>query len=239
MKRRSGLPRYYPILFNIQDKKCVVVGGGVVGLRKVEMLLDCGARVTVISPNPRPEIVKLFRERAIHLLRRNYRTGDLDGTAIAIAATDLKRVNRKVAKEARKAKVPVNVADDPEPSDFIMPAYFRRGDLTVAVSTGGESPAFARRIRTKLEKSLGREYTCLLSWVGEVRSAIKRKGVSVSPEAWQKALDLDLLARLAKKGQRKKAKDLLLSQLGRASKATKTIADISKESSLMRKRKKQ
>ncbi len=190
------------------------------GLRKVKMLLDFGARVTVISPDPHPEIVKLFRERAIHLLRRDYQAGDLNGAAIAIAATDLKRVNRKVAEEARKAKVPINVADDPGPSDFILPAYFRRGDLTVAVSTGGVSPAFARSIRAKLEESLGGEYTCLLSWVGEVRSALKKKKYAVSSEAWQKALDLDLLARLAKKGRRKKVKDLLLTQLMRNPGAT-------------------
>jgi precorrin-2 dehydrogenase/sirohydrochlorin ferrochelatase len=105
------------------------------------------------------------------------------------------------------------VADDPERSDFIVPSSFRRGNLTIAVSTGGTSPALARKIRTKLEKSFGVEYASLLSLIGEVRSTMKRKGYIVDGETWQDALDLRLLMRLVKAGQWEKAKTFLVNQL--------------------------
>jgi siroheme synthase-like protein len=177
------------------------------------MLLDCGAKVTVISPRPLPEIVKLSEERVIGLNQREYEAGDLKGAGIAFAGTDVKKVNRKVADEASKAGVLVNVADDPEQSDFIIPSFFRRGNLTVAVSTSGVSPALAKKIRTRLEQDLGEEYAVLLSLIREVRSTIREKGDIASEEAWQEALDLDLLMRLAKAGQWKKAKTFLLNKL--------------------------
>jgi len=212
-KKTSKKIVYYPVSLNIQGKRCVVIGGGKVALRKVKMLLDCGANVSVISPKPHPDIAKLYKERVIHLIQREYETQDLKGAVIAIVCTDVKEVNRKVADEAKKAGILVNVADDPEPSDFIIPSFFRRGNLTVAVSTSGKSPALARKIRTKLEKSFGEEYASLLSLIGEVRSTLKEKGYIVDVEAWQEALDLDLLIQLVRSGQRKKAKAILLRKL--------------------------
>jgi siroheme synthase-like protein len=204
---------YYPIFFNTQGKKCVVIGGGNVALRKIKILLECRAKVTVISPKPHPEISKLSEERAIRLIDRDYKAGDLKDAVIAIAGTDAKKVNRKVADEARKAGVLVNLADDPERSDFIIPSFFRRGNLTVAVSTSGISPALAKKIRAKLEKSFGVEYALLLSVIGEVRSAIKKKGYIVDEEAWQEALDLETLMRLVEAGQQQRAKTFLLDKL--------------------------
>lgn len=206
-------PIYYPTFFNLQGKRGMVVGGGEVALRKVKMLLDGGAKVTVISPRPHPEIVKLSKEKAIHLIQRDYEAGDLKDAVIAMVCTDKEKVNRKVADEAKKAGVLVNVADHSEPSDFIIPSFLRRGNLIVAVSTSGVSPALARKIRTKLEKSFGEEYATLLSIIGEVRSTIKEKGIIVNAEAWQEALDLDTLISLVEAGQREKAKTLLLSKL--------------------------
>ena len=214
MKRKdSKCLIYYPVFLNIQGKRCVVIGGGKVALRKVKMLLDCGAKVSIISPKPHPEILRLSKERPIHLIQRDYEPQDIKKAAITIACTDVKGVNRKVADEAKKAGVLVNVADDPEPSDFILPSFFRRGDLTVAVSTSGKSPALARKIRIKLEKSFGKEYASLLSLIGEVRSTLKKKGYIVDAEAWQEALDLDLLIQLVRSGQRNKAKAILLKKL--------------------------
>jgi precorrin-2 dehydrogenase/sirohydrochlorin ferrochelatase len=132
---------------------------------------------------------------------------------IAIVCTDAKKVNRKAADEARKAGALVNVADDPERSDFIIPSFFRRGNLTLAVSTSGVSPALAKKIRARLEKSFGVEYASLLSLIGEVRSGIKREGYIVEAETWQGILDIDLLTRLVKAGSREKAKTLLLEKL--------------------------
>ena len=206
-------PIFYPIFLNIQGKRCVVIGGGKVALRKVKMLLDCRANVSVISPKPHPEIVKLSKKRAIHLIQRDYEAQDLKGAVIAIACTDVKEVNRKVADKAKKTGVLVNVADDLKPSDFIIPSFFRRGNLTVAVSTSGKSPALARKIRMKLEKSFGEEYTSLLSLIGEVRSTLREKGYIVDAEAWQEALDIDLLIQLVRSGQRKKAKAIMVRKL--------------------------
>jgi siroheme synthase-like protein len=214
MKNKDSKPPvYYPIFLNVQGKKCVVVGGGQVALRKVKILLDGGANVFVISPTPHPEIKKLSKRKAIHLIQRDYKAGDLKDAVISLACTDLKEVNRKVAEEAKKAEVLVNVADDPERSDFITPSFFKRGNLTVAVSTAGVSPALARKIRTKLEKRFGEEYASLLCLIGEVRSTLKGKRYRVGTETWQEALDLDLLIQLVRSGQRKKAKAILLTKL--------------------------
>jgi len=206
-------PIYYPILLNIQGKRCVVIGGGKVALRKVKMLLECGAKIIVISPKPHPDMVKLSKKKALRLTQRDYETRDLRKAAVVIACTDVKKVNRKVADGAKRAGVLVNVADDAEPSDFILPSFFRRGNLLVAVSTSGVSPALARRIRTKLEKDFGEEYASLLSLIEEVRSILKRKGYIVDAGTWQEALDLDPLMRLMKAGRWEKAITFLLSRL--------------------------
>ena len=125
----------------------------------------------------------------------------------------MKKVNRKVAEDAKKGGILVNVADDPGPSDFIIPSFFRRGNLTIAISTAGVSPALARKIRTNLEKNVGKEYASLISIIEEIRSAIKKKRTRVGAEIWQEALDLDSLIQFLQAGQREKAKTYLLGKL--------------------------
>lgn len=213
MKKR-GLA-YYPMFLKISGKKCVVVGGGGVARRKVRALLEHGASVEVISPDPCSELDKLAETGEIKVLRRHYQAGDLQGAFLAIAATDNRALNRQVVKEARDRAVLVSVADDPENSDFILPSYVRRGALTIAVSTGGVSPALARKIRTRLEKELGDEYASLVRLVGEVRAEVKRRGIKISGDDWQEALDLDLIIDLLKRGDEKKAKAVLLDKLMR------------------------
>jgi len=214
---------YYPIFLNLQGKKCVVVGGGKVALRKVTTLLDCGADVRVVSPKPHVEISTLFKNKAIQLVRRSYEPGDLRGAALSIAATHVKKINRKVAEEAKKNGILLNVVDDSEPSDFIIPSSFRRGDLSVAVSTSGRSPVFAKKIRAKLEKNIGIEYAYLLSLVAEIRSEIKKKGLRVSAKAWQKSLDLDSLILFLKAGRHEEAKVTLLGKLKPTKKLSKNM----------------
>jgi siroheme synthase-like protein len=212
-RRKSDPPVYYPLMLNLQGKKCVVVGGGHVALRKVKMLLDCGADITVISPKPHLGMAKLSEKKTIHLIHRDYKVGDLMDATLAVASTDVREINRTVAHEAKKLGILVNVVDDPRLSSFILPSFFRRGNLTIAVSSAGTSPALARKIRTNLEKSLGKEYATLLSLVSEVRSALKERGYTVDGDAWQEVLDLDSLIRLIQKGQRKKAETILLNKL--------------------------
>ena len=213
MKRR--LRTYFPAFLNIERKKCVVVGGGQVAFRKVRMLLDCGANVTVISPVLHSDLTELANRKSLQVIRRSYKLGDLKGALIVVAATDVKKVNRKVAMEAGRVGALVNVVDDPEPSDFIVPSFFRRGDLTVAVATAGRSPALARRIRTKLEQSLGDEYGPLIALINDARSSLKRQRITVRAEDWQAALDLDLLTHLVRAGHKEKAKAVLVEKLKR------------------------
>jgi siroheme synthase-like protein len=177
------------------------------------MLLDCGADITVISPKPHLSMAKLFRKKAIRLIHRDYKVGDLMDATLAVASTDVREINRTVAHEAKRLGILVNVVDDPRLSSFILPSFFRRGNLTIAVSSGGKSPALARKIRSNLEKSLGKEYATLQSLISDVRSSLKKRGCLVDGETWQEVLDLKLLIKLIQKGQKKKAKTLLLSKL--------------------------
>ena len=209
---------YYPVFLNIKGKKCVVVGGGQVALRKVRALLEHRANVEVISPDLCPELIKLAEDEQIRVSRRWYQAGDLQKTFVAIAATDDSDINLKIATEARSKAVLVNVVDDAENSDFILPSYMRRGDVAIAVSTGGASPALARKIRTRLEKGFGDEYASLAVLINEVRSEIKRQGIEVDGDAWQEALELDLLSDLVRMGNKEKAREVLLHNLKRLQK---------------------
>ncbi len=213
MKKGDEQPTYYPIFFNISGKKCVVVGGGQVALRKVTTLLEHGASVEVISPDLCSELSQLAESGEIRVLQRSYRAGDLQDAVIAIAATNDSNTNLEVVKEARRKAVLVNVVDDAESSDFIVPSYMRRGDVTIAISTGGRSPALARKIRNRLGKDFGDEYASLALLIDEVRAEVKRQGIKVNGDAWQEALDLDLLGDLLRRGDNEKAKAILLSNL--------------------------
>jgi len=213
MKKTSQ--EFYPMFLKISGKRCVVVGGGGVALRKVRGLLEYGTNVEVISPDPCLELSKLGETGEIKVLRRRYRSGDLQGAFLAIAATDNRALNRQVVKEAEDKAVLVNVADDVENSDFIVPSYLRRGDMTIAVSTAGRSPALARKIRTRLEKEFGEEYASLVRLIAEVRAEVRRQGIKVSGDGWQEALDLDLMIKLLKKGDEEKARAVLLDKLKR------------------------
>ncbi len=224
MRPRETKPfPHYPIFLKIRGKKCIVIGGGEVALRKVRMLLECGADVTVISPTLHPGLTELAGENAVHLVRRIYRTGDLRGAAVVIAATDSKRTNHRAAADAGRTKALVNVVDDPAPSDFIVPSSFRKGELTIAVSTGGASPALARKLRMRLEKDFGEEFAVLLSLIGEVRSTLREKGIKVDAKTWQEALDLDLLIPLSRSGHFKRANTVLLNRLRTVRKKSATL----------------
>ncbi len=192
---------------------CVVVGGGEIALRKVKILLQHGANVEVISPDLCPELARLAESGEISVCNNTYEMGDLAGAFLAIAATDDIETNQRVTEEARSKSVLVNVVDDAENSDFIVPSYLRRDGLTIAVSTSGQSPALARKIRTRLEKEITEQYGTLTRIIGEVRSEIRREGIKIEDNCWQEALDLDLLLELLKKGEREKAKAVLFSRL--------------------------
>ncbi len=153
------------MFLDLDGKRCVVVGGGEVADRKARKLLQARAKVVVISPEVEPELESVAAEVRL----RPYREGDLQGAFLAFAATDRREVNATVAKEARERGIPVNVADKPSEGDFALPSTLRRGQLQVAVSTGGASPALARRIRRELEGAFGSEWAGVVAELDRAR----------------------------------------------------------------------
>jgi len=213
MKKHEAASVYYPILLNIQGKKCLVVGGGEVALRKVQMLVEHGANVEIVSPAFCPELNQLVKDGTIQAIHRDYETEDLNDAFLAVAATDDIKTNEKIAAEARKIGILVNVVDKPDISDFIVPSYFRRGDIIVAVSTSGRSPALARKIRGELERDFKAEYAQLAVIASEVRSELKQRGVTVSGDDWQEVLNLNSLIELIRRGKNQEAREIMLTKL--------------------------
>lgn len=157
---------YYPAFLNLLGVKAVVVGGGNIAERKILSLLKAGAAVTVISPALTARLCKEKTKKSIEHIARCYRKGDLRGSFLVIAATDNPSVNTQVAKDAPSL---VNVVDVPRECSFIAPSVIKRGPLTIAISTGGISPAFSKTIRQELEKIYGPEIGEYLTFVGSIR----------------------------------------------------------------------
>ena len=164
--------KYYPVNLNIQNRHCLVVGGGGVGTRKVIALLDCGARVTVVSPDPTPRLQELAAMGSIQLEKRSYRSDDINKMFLVIGATDDENLNRQISKDAERVNILCNIADRPEVCNFILPAIVRRGDLAITISTSGKSPAMAKRLRLELETQFGEEYADLLRLMGAIRDKL-------------------------------------------------------------------
>ena len=164
--------RYFPVFLDLKNRKCVVVGGGRVAERKIQNLRKAGAAVTVVSPRLTPALERLKETKGIEHRRRAYKTGDLKAAFLAVAATDHRPTNEKVFREASARRIPVNAVDDPVHCTFIVPAVISRGDILIAISTGGRSPALAKALRKKLEREVGGEYSSLLKLIGAVRKSI-------------------------------------------------------------------
>jgi siroheme synthase-like protein len=203
----------YPVFLEMKDRRCVVIGGGAVAERKVEGLVEVGANVTVISPAITDRLRDMLTQGAIRHVAREYRTGDRAGYDLVFVATDNSEINAAVSNEARLLRIWVNSADDPDHCDFILPAVIRRGDLAVAVSTGGVSPAVTRAIREELDEYFTGDYARFVEVAGEVRSQLREKSISADADAWNRALQGDF-RRLIKEGRAVQAKALLLKTLG-------------------------
>lgn len=161
--------RYYPIQLDVQNRPCLVVGGGAVGTRKVNTLLECGARVTVVSQEVSPQLARLAADGRIELLQRPYRGSDLESMVLVIGATDDETLNRQISQDAKANRIPCNIADRPEVCSFILPSIVERGDLIITISTSGKSPALAKSLRRRLEKQFGEEYGEMLMLMGAIR----------------------------------------------------------------------
>ena len=207
-------PAYYPAFLALTGRRCLVIGAGEVAERKVGALVEAGAKVTVVSPEATPEVERLASAGKVRWERRNHRRGDLEGAWLAIAATDDAAAQQAIFAEAEEARVFCNVVDVAERCSFIAPAVVQEGDLTVAISTGGKSPAVARRLREDLQQEVLPGYAALLEIAGEVRDEMKRERLRATPEQWQGALAGEAMA-LARRGMRSQAKDALLRALRR------------------------
>jgi precorrin-2 dehydrogenase / sirohydrochlorin ferrochelatase len=170
--------KYYPLCLDISGKRCVVVGGGNVAERKVERLLACGACVEVVGKALTPILAAWKGEGRIVHREADYEDSCLSGASLVIGATDDETVNGRIAKDARTRGIPVNIVDDPARCDFILPSVVERGDLMIAVSTGGKSPALAGKLREELEETYGPEYAILLEILGALRGKVISAGRS-------------------------------------------------------------
>lgn len=166
----------YPVfLLKLQDKRCVLVGGGAVAEHKARSLLQAEAQVTVISPTLTVGLQRLVEEGALEWVQREYKQGDLAEAFVVIGATNDTDTNEQVWQEAVERSLLVNTVDDLARCNFIVPAVVRRGDLCLAISTGGKSPALAKRLRERLEAEFGPEYAKFVALLGNLREGVKAK----------------------------------------------------------------
>ncbi len=196
---RVGL---YPVVLRLPGRRALVVGGGKVAARKAAGLVAAGAQVVVVSPAFAPTFVQLVDTAAVTLVRRSYAVSDLDGIGIVVAATDDRRVNAQVGADARSAGVLVSVVDAPHESDFIVPAVVRRGDLLIAISTSGRSPALAGHLRRELEVLVPEDWGILVRLLGAVRARVQRAvgDAGRRRDLLQRIVGVDLLSTLRKDG---------------------------------------
>ncbi len=166
---------FYPVYLNLRRKRVIVIGGGEVAERKVESLLGTAASVTVISPKVTSRLAGLARTKHIRVRKREYKRGDCMGAVLVLSATDDAKINRAVFREAAAEGALVNTADQPELCDFIMPAVVRRGDIAIAISTGGTSPGLAAQLRRRIERIVGPEYAKLTELLSQARPKIRRR----------------------------------------------------------------
>ncbi|AGB19229.1 precorrin-2 dehydrogenase/sirohydrochlorin ferrochelatase family protein [Thermoanaerobacterium thermosaccharolyticum] len=170
---------YYPIMLNITNKKCLVIGGGNVAYRKILSLLEFGGTVTAIAPKFIKDIWELSKNNRIELIDRKYQKKDVQNYNLVIVATNDKMLNKEISKECIENNIPVNVVDDKELSTFITPSVIRRGDLTISISTNGKSPLLSKRIREMLENVIVEEFGGLISELSSTRDKLKSSSMSL------------------------------------------------------------
>ncbi len=195
------MPPYYPVFLDIRGRRCVVIGGGNLGEEKVDRLVDYGADTVVIAPSLTENLSAMAGRGEITWIDRGYRDGDLAGAFIAIVAdTSDSEVNEAVSAEATERNVPLNVNDVTHLCTWIAPAVVKRGEVIVAASTGGASPALARKLREELagtsrtgSRHRVMEYADLAPLLADARSKLLGNGLRIRPDHWQACLGDDLM----------------------------------------------
>ncbi|MCX7792959.1 MAG: bifunctional precorrin-2 dehydrogenase/sirohydrochlorin ferrochelatase [Thermodesulfovibrionales bacterium] len=205
---------YYPVFINLKGKECVVIGGGKVAQRKINSLLKAGASVTVISPEVTEGIEKLVRSGKIKLIKRPYKKGDLKKAFLVIAASSSKEVHESIARNFRGL---LNVVDEPELCNFIVPSVIRRGPLIIAISTSGASPAMAKAIRKEMEKLYTKEFGRYLQLLKKNRKKLLDLPLAKRKRIISRFSSRHILKALREKRAESIIKDLLdeLSLMGR------------------------
>jgi uroporphyrin-III C-methyltransferase/precorrin-2 dehydrogenase/sirohydrochlorin ferrochelatase len=174
--------RYYPVFLDLDGQHAVVLGGGTFATEKVALLLEAGARVTVVSAKLSKSLQSLVTNGAIEVVARDYEPGDLAGARLAVDASENEEINRLSWEEAERTGVLINVVDRPAQCRFIAPAIVRRDPVVIAISTAGESPFLASALRARLERSLGREWGPFTALVGRIRRELRSRGVSIAEQ---------------------------------------------------------
>lgn len=181
--------KFYPVNLNVENKKCVVIGGGKIAFDKILGLIEAGANVEVIAPAVCEEIEKLFAQNKINLIREEYSAEKISDGVILIAATNNFELNRKILAEGREKNFLVNIVDDIA-SDFTVPSRIRRGDFLLSISTGGKSPGFSKFVRQMLEKDFGENFAEGLKIISKYRLEVKKilPTFEMRTEFWRKTL---------------------------------------------------
>lgn len=220
------MPFGYPVMLEVHGRRCLVIGGGSIGEGKVLGLLEAKGTVTVISPHFTQVLEELGRTGLIELVRRSYLPGDLDGAFLAIAATDDGAANAQMFSDAERLGVLFNAVDDSAHCHFAAASTVRRGDLLIALSTGGKAPALAKRLRKRLETEFPEEYAGFLDLLAEVRErarAVRTVDFNEWARRWDVALERDLLG-MIRDGRHQEARDILWNDLTTADASTARCA---------------
>ena len=193
------MTNYYPIYVQLNEQPCVVIGGGKIAEGKVDGLLAANAKVKIISPELTPHLNDLVKQDQIEYAARNYQAGDLSGAFMVICATDQNEINHQVWQEASANQQLVNVVDDTPRCNFIAPAILRKGDLNIAISTGGKAPALAVRLKERLQKEIGPQYERFLELSGQLREPLAQHipDFETRKKLWYELVDSDILELLS------------------------------------------
>jgi len=205
---------YYPIFLDLNHQNVVVVGGGDVAERKIKNLLIYGCTIYISSPHLTPHLQQLVATKKIHHIPYESLDSYMDDTFMVIAATDDNEVNSKIASQAKKHGLLINTVDQPKDCNFIMPSIVKRGNLQIAISTAGKSPALAKKIRKNLESTFGPEYDSFVELLGIIRTKLlyQDQPSSTNKIIFQQLVDSNLLEMITHKnwdGMRATLKSIL------------------------------
>jgi precorrin-2 dehydrogenase/sirohydrochlorin ferrochelatase len=209
------MKKYYPVSLDMTNRRCVIIGGGAVAERKAARLMECGAQVTIVSRTLTPGLKDRIKANTIEHIDADYEKKTLRGAFMVIGATDRDDVNAQVSQDALSLGTLVNIVDDPDRCNFILPSLLQQGDLSIAISTGGKSPALARKIREELQQQYGPEYESLLTIMGSLRKKVLAQGhASEANKAVFEALVHSDMLQAIREGNRGKVKKIIFDTSG-------------------------